>query len=249
VGKETRYLFWAACFSVGCLFAQPAAPIHVTIKSAATDAFFLLVDEAPANDAAESSVTLLDLNPQVYQLIFKDKNGRTILKRPLQLTASGLHQYQLTKNRQGQFILRYRGTLDKLPTEGPRISIKNLRALVRVDTDSTSNLPIPTMPVLESPPYDPVLKASLLPLIKKLKNTETEFEKLAILKAFISENTYQVDDLKILTKQLKFEHTKLQFLILAFEQCADRAHYGTLEALLEFETSHEALRNHIAGFK
>jgi hypothetical protein len=118
-----------------------------------------------------------------------------------------------------------------------------------VDTDSTSSLPLPTMPIFESPQYEPVLKASLLPLVKKLKNTETEFEKLAILKTFISENVYQTDDLKILVKHLKFEHTKLQFLILAFEQCADREHYGTLETLLEFETSHEALRNHIAGFK
>jgi hypothetical protein len=249
VGKETWYLFWAACFSVGCLFAQPAAPIHVTIKSAVAEAFFLLVDEVPANDAAENTVTLLDLNTQVYQLIFKDENGHTILKRPLQLTAPGLHQYQLTKNRQGQHVLRYRGTTDKLPAEGPRVAIKNLRKLVRVDTDSTSSLPLPTMPIFESPQYEPVLKASLLPLVKNLKNTETEFEKLAILKTFISENVYQTDDLKILVKHLKFEHTKLQFLILAFEQCADREHYGTLETLLEFETSHEALRNHIAGFK
>jgi hypothetical protein len=251
-------LFW---LSTIWTWAQPVSPVHVHIEGPQNTPFVVKLNGLQTTSQAVPTLTLMHLDTNMYQMVILNREYEVMLQRNLQLTSPGIHRYVFQIDRTGQWVLRYRGTLEILPVNALKINVKQLNIPPTTAINKTKEVtetPPPSLPpksAINAPaprpttPITPTGKPSLSGALEALEQKATEFEKLAFLKSFVAENQYNTEDLMILTSKLKYEHTRLQFLTYAYGGCANREAYGILESLLEFETSLEGLRIYIANFK
>ena len=217
------------------LFAQ----INVLVETGNHGPVTLVLDGAVINSqpVAAAIISGLDTNQHQLQVLM---GGKIKLTRKLHFIEAGNHRLVLQINRAGQWVLRYRGTFEN--TGQYQVFLMDLEKMPEKPAPQIAEVPQPKQPTL-SQRTEANLKPSLKPIVTQAQALPGEFERLSYLKTFLSDARYNVADLMVLGDLLKFEHTRLQFFVAAYDGVEDPENYAKLEELLEFEVSKTTLQN------
>lgn len=217
------------------LFAQ----VNVLVELGDFGPATLVLDGAVINSqpVAAAIISGLDTNQHQLQVLM---GGEIKLTRKLQFVEPGNHHLILQVDRQGAWVLRYRGTFEN--TGQHQVFLMDLEKMPEKPTPQIVEVPQPNPNSLPQR-TEANLKPSLKPIATHAQSLPGEFERLTYLKSFLEDARYNVADLMVLGRLLKFEHTRLQFFVAAYEGCEDPENYSKLEALLEFEVSKNTLQN------
>jgi len=207
------------CFGL-LFYYQATAQVAIVIEAILTAPFSVAINTSSVLNSPESVVHIKGLDTTRFTMHFYQE-GQKPFSREVYLREIGTHWYQLQRDKAGNLQLRYRGNNGKLPNGPPYLYVP-LPDVVEphndfaVDVFEENPIKTPESNLALTQPFKPSLQG----FIEKLERTDIEFEKVSLLRDFLEDNTFDTDDVIVLSRQLKFEHSKLQFFIQALAKAA-----------------------------
>lgn len=119
--------------------------------------------------------------------------------------------------------------------ESPTHDLKEPPNIVPAHQDTTQ-----TKPKEENP-----LPNAFASVVSAVKQAEFEFEKIMLLRGYITEHKTNTEELKIFAGLLTYDLTRLQLLKEAFPYTLDKFNYRNLISVFDFELSKQTFENFI----
>ncbi len=201
---------------------HPNQKVFLNFLSTHGETFIVYIDGVPFNQQPRHQVSSLDVEPGQHDICVR-------LVRPADRVATLSMQFV---HRQNNFSVSYDSrseTLSVIPEQGYGITP-------------------PTPPVPPTPPTPPsqiiithATDAAVGDIVQLMNDSPFDKDKLLLGKTFVKQHQVLTSQAIRMAKTITFEESRLEFLLYAFDYCADQQNYYQAVEALTFSSSRNKL--------
>ena len=201
---------------------HPNQKVFLNFLSTHGETFVVYVDGFPFNPQPRHQVSSIDVEPGQHDICVR-------LARPADRVATLSMQFV---HRQNNFSVSYDSrseTLSVIPEQGYGITP-------------------PTPPVPPTPPTPPsqiiithATEAAVGDIVQLMNDSPFDKDKLLLGKTFVKQHQVLTSQAIRMAKTITFEESRLEFLLYAFDYCADQQNYYQAVEALTFSSSRNKL--------
>jgi hypothetical protein len=210
---------------------HPNQKVFLNFLSTHGETFIVYVDGFPFNPQPRHQVSSIDVEPGQHDICVR-------LVRPADRVATLSMQFV---HRQNNFSVSYDSRSEKLsviPEQGYGIT---------PPAPPTPPTP-PTPPVPPTPPTPPsqivithATEAAVGDIVQLMNDSPFDKDKLLLGKTFVKQHQVLTSQAIRMAKTITFEESRLEFLLYAFDYCADQQNYYQAVEALTFSSSRNKL--------
>ena len=201
---------------------HPNQKVFLNFLSTHGETFIVYIDGVPFNQQPRHQVSSIDVEPGQHDICVR-------LARPADRVATLSMQFV---HRQNNFSVSYDSRSEKLsviPEQGYGITP-------------------PTPPVPPTPPTPPsqiiithATDAAVGDIVQLMNDSPFDKDKLLLGKTFVEQHQVLTSQAIRMAKTITFEESRLEFLLYAFDYCADQQNYYQAVEALTFSSSRNKL--------